>query len=179
MSRMRQVPVMDITLREKAMNRNLPNVVAKPVPQNVRPRPKKLPAAKLRLSDAPALLSSGCSSVREFCTGIQHITTDLNQLVSSIENILPLLTVYMTALQTRSIPLDSAIPDTPMDMPMRHTFEPQPVQTEKTSAPSVPDSVPSADVPVPPMPGPEDIQQLLDNPLVKNLMNSFMQGNLK
>ena len=91
MSRMRQVPVMDITQREKAMSRNLPVINIRPASPAVCTRAKKTPAAKLRLSDAPALLSSGCHSVKEVCNHIQHITTDLNQLASSVEHMLPLL----------------------------------------------------------------------------------------
>ena len=176
MSRMRQVPVMDITLREKVMSRNLPSVPARSSMQPYRPRPRKMPLTKLRLSDTPALLSSGCSSVRELCSNVQHITSDLNQLISSIENILPLLTVYMTAIQTRSSDCIAA------DIPVRHCPEPQTFSnSHPVSEPAAPihiDPEPSS-VPVPPMPRPEDLQQLLDNPLVKNLMQSFMQGNFK
>ncbi|MBQ2034713.1 MAG: hypothetical protein II218_02250, partial [Peptococcaceae bacterium] len=74
MSRMRQVPVMDITQREKAMSRNQPVVHTRPAPPAVCYRAKKTTAAKLHLADAPALLSTGCHSVKELCTHVQHIT---------------------------------------------------------------------------------------------------------
>ena len=57
MSRMRQVPVMDITQREKAMSRNQPVIHTRPAPPAVCYRAKKTTAAKLHLADAPALLS--------------------------------------------------------------------------------------------------------------------------
>ncbi len=166
MSRMRQIPVMDITQREKAMSRNQSVMNTRPAAPAVRARSKKTPAAKLHLSDAPALLSSGCHSVKELCTHIQHITTDLNQLASSVEHMLPLLTAYVSALQTRNSIAES-IPAAASKEP--ELYRPVPEVSEKPETPAQPQMMPSA----------EDMQQLLNNPLVQNLMQSFMQGNMK
>lgn len=166
MSRMRQVPVMDITQREKAINRNQPVIHTRPLPQSCHTRQKKLPAARFHLSDAPALLSSGCHSVKELCTHVQHITTDLNQLASSVEHMLPLLTAYVTALQAKNT-IPESLPDAAAKEPELYRFTPEaaakpetPVQTQM-------------------MPSPDDLQQLFNNPLVQNLMQSFMQNHVK
>lgn len=182
MSRMRQVPVMDVTQKEKAMNRNLPNASVRPAAQNFRPRTRKASPAKLRLSDTPGLLSSGCSSLREFCNGVQNITVDLNNLIGSVESILPLLNVYITALQTRTAPLETSATEAPIEVTSAERPEPQaacaPQTVQQPAAPAAP--VQSAAQPqTPPMPRPEDLQQLLENPLVKNLMANFMKNTVK
>lgn len=166
MSRMRQVPVMDITQREKALRRNLPVSNTHPIQQSCYTRQKKSPAARLHLADAPALLSSGCHSVKELCNHVQHITADLNQLMNSVEHMLPLLTAYVTALQTRS--------SMPESLPASAPKEPELYRL----APEIPAE---AETPVQSqqMPSPEDLQQLFTNPLVQNLMQSFMQNNVK
>ncbi len=172
MSRMRQVPVMDVTQREKAISQNLSQPAVRPAAPSCRMRPRKAPASRFRLSDTPALLSSGCSSVREFCNSVQSITVDLNNLIGSVESILPLLTTYLTALQARTMPADQPASE-PIDVPVPERPEPQPAQpqpqtVQPAAAPAAPQSVP--------MPRPEDIQQLLENPLVKNLLTSFIQN---
>ena len=185
MSRMRQVPVMDVTQKEKAMNRNLPNASVRPAAQSFRPRARKAAAARLRLSDTPGLLSSGCSSLREFCNGVQNITVDLNNLIGSVESILPLLNVYIAALQTRTAPLEPSAAEAPIEVTAAERQEPQAASAPQTvqqpnrpAAPAAP--VQSAVQPqTPPMPRPEDLQQLLENPLVKNLMANFMKNTVK
>ena len=178
MSRMRQVPVMDVTQREKAMSHTLPNANVRPAAQPFRPRSRKVPPSKLRLSDTPALLSSGCNSVREFCNNVQNITMDLNQLINSVENILPLLTAYITALQTRNQTAEPVTVDTPIEVSAPNRPEPEPVHsTQPAPQPARPN--PSASVQAPPAPRPEDLQQLLENPLVKNLMANFMKTTAK
>lgn len=174
MSRMRQVPVMDVTQREKAMTHTLPNANVRPAAQPFRPRSRKVPSNKLRLSDTPALLSSGCNSVREFCNNVQNITMDLNQLINSVENILPLLTAYITALQTRNQNTDPISVETPIEVSAPNRPEPEPVHPTQPARPN-----PSAAVQAPPTPRPEDLQQLLENPLVKNLMANFMKTTAK
>jgi hypothetical protein len=59
------------------------------------------------------------------------------------------------------------------------------VQNKNTtpSAPAIIEQEKAAPVPpvaqTPNVPTPEDIQQLLDNPLIKNILSSFMQNNQK
>ena len=232
MSRMRQIPVMDAAQRERVISQSsphpnpsgqnmpgqpmqtqpsqnqmiaaqgMPNSGMRPVAPGCRPRSRKAPANKMRLSDTPALLSTGCSSLREFCNGVQNITADLNNLIGSVESILPLLTTYLSMLQTRTMP-EQTMADTPIDVPVPdRPTEPQtsaaqpmpsPVQHPNASAEANPHPMQQAamsqqtaatpssgaqSVPMQqmPMPRPEDLQQLLENPLVKNLMANFMQG---
>lgn len=166
MSRMRQVPVMDITQREMAMSRNQPVVNTRPAPAAVCSRAKKAPIARMHLSDAPALLSSGCHSVKELCTHVQHITADLNQLVNSVEHMLPLLTAYVTALQTRNI-MPESLPEPALKETELYRIAPEiPVKPEPPIQPQM-------------TPSPDDLQQLFNNPLVQNMMQSFMQNHGK
>ena len=232
MSRMRQIPVMDAAQRERVISQasphpnpsgqntpgqpmqcqasqtqmiaaqGMPNSGMRPVAPGCRPRSRKAPASKMRLSDTPALLSTGCSSLREFCNGVQNITADLNNLIGSVESILPLLTTYLSMLQARTMP-EQTIADTPIDVPVperpaeSQTSAAQPVQPAmqyhdaqaaqpihsaqqaamSQPAAATPSSAPqSTPMQQMPMPRPEDLQQLLENPLVKNLMANFMQG---
>lgn len=174
MSRMRQVPVMDITQREKAMSRNLPVINIRPASPAVCARAKKPPAAKLRLSDAPGLLSSGCHSVKEVCNHIQHITTDLNQLASSVEHMLPLLSAYVTALQTRG-----SAPE--LKEPEHYRLAAKDAEKEPELYLFTPKIPAKPEIPIEPQmtPSPDDLQQLLNNPLVQNMMQSFMQNHGK
>lgn len=176
MSRMRQVPVMDATQRERVISQNLSHPTMRPAAPTCRVRPRKNPVNKFRLSDTPALLSSGCSSVREFCNSVQSITVDLNNLIGSVESILPLLTTYLTALQARNMPADAQAAEPPIDVTAPHRVEAQPQQaSHPTTAPTTP-AAPVTPAQPAAMPRPEDIQQLLENPLVKNLLTSFMQN---
>ena len=171
MSRMRQIPVMDITQRERVINQNLSHPVMRPTPPPCRVRPRRGTINKFRLSDTPALISTGCSSVREFCNNVQSITVDLNNLIGSVESILPLLTTYLTALQARSMPSEQPVmAEPPIDVAASAHTE-QPIM--RPTAPTMPNAAVAS---APPVPKPEDIQQLLENPLVKNLLNSFLQG---
>lgn len=194
MSRMRQVPVLDVQQQERYLGQSAPQ------PRNQQPgvpgypnsnyhyshyhnnasnnynnnynsnynnsrsrRPINI-APKFRLSEAPDLISNGCSSIREFCTGIQSITIDLNNLLSSVESILPLLTTYLATVQAKN-----SVPPEEEKKEKRPSIDVYPVQ-EATAAPAQQPKMPS-------MPGPEDIQQLLESPLVKNILASFMQNN--
>ena len=67
MSRMRQIPVMDITQREKMIQQSQPTGMeyvthppmqdaGRPVQMNCRPRVRKTPVNRFRLSDTPALI---------------------------------------------------------------------------------------------------------------------------
>lgn len=173
MSRMRQVPVMDITQREKVVSQNTPHPVMRPAAPNCRVRPRKMPVSKFRLSDTPALLSNGCSSVREFCNSVQSITVDLNNLIGSVESILPLVTTYLAAMQTRNMPPEHQAAEPPIDVTAPNRVEPVIEPQRPASAPAAAPIVPNA------MPRPEDIQQLLENPLVKNLLTNFIQGSAR
>ncbi len=192
MSRMRQVPVMDVTQRERAINQDLlhnqnlthnqnpAHPAMRPTAPTCRVRPRKSPVGKFRLSDTPALMSSGCSSVREFCNSVQSITVDLNNLIGSVESILPLLTTYLTALQARNMPNEPQSAEPPIDVTATNRVEePQPQPAPHApAAPTAPAAPAAAATPVQPsaMPRPEDLQQLLENPLVKNLLTSFIQN---
>lgn len=142
MSRMRQIPVTDVTLQERVINQNVSHPVMRPAAPNCRVRPRKVPASKFRLSDTPALISNGCSSVREFCNNVQSITVDLNNLIGSVESILPLLTTYLTALQARSMPAEQppAATEPPIEVTAVHRPEEQPAAptapTAQTTAPA-------------------------------------------
>ena len=175
MSRMRQIPVTDVTLQERVINQNVSHPVMRPAAPNCRVRPRKVPASKFRLSDTPALISNGCSSGREFCNNVQSITVDLNNLIGSVESILPLLTTYLTALQARSMPAEQppAATEPPIEVTAVHRPEEQPAAP---TAPTAQTTAPAAPINTPPIPRPEDIQQLLENPLVKNLLNNFMHS---
>lgn len=103
MSRMRQIPVTEVTQHERMVSQTMSQPVMRPTANNFRMRSRKNAVNKFRLSDTPALLSNGCSSVREFCNNVQNITADLNHLIGSVENILPLLTTYLAAIQARNL----------------------------------------------------------------------------
>lgn len=175
MSRMRQIPVMDVTQQERVINQTVSHPVMRPAAPNCRVRPRKAPASKFRLSDTPTLISNGCSSVREFCNNVQSITVDLNNLIGSVESILPLLTTYLTALQARNMPAEqpTAANEPPIEVTPVHRPEEQPMTP---TAPTAQTNTPTTPMNAPPIPRPEDIQQLLENPLVKNLLNNFMHN---
>lgn len=173
MSRMRQIPAMDVTQREKVMNQNMPHPVTRPTASTCRVRPRKMPANKFRLSDTPTLLSNGCSSVREFCNSVQSITVDLNNLIGSVESILPLVTTYLAAVQARNMPPEQQVAEPPIDVVAPNRVEPVIEPPKPAAAPTTAPMAPNA------MPRPEDIQQLLENPLVKNLLTNFIQGSAR
>ena len=160
MSRMRQIPVIDASQRERMLQQNQPpSMKTVNTPYNVlpkqsccRPHMRKPPAPKFRLSDTPSLIRSGCSSVRQLCNNVQNITVDLNNLMGSVESMVPLLNTYLTMLQSRN-----AIPEQEPEPPIE-----------------VPQAAPAAISGS--MPRPEDIQTLLENPLVRNLLTGFMQS---
>ena len=147
MSRMRQVPALDVTqTKTYSINTNTPTSCQ---------RRQNNPTPKFRLSEAPNMISNGCTSLREFCNSIQSITIDLNHLLNSVENLLPLLTTYLATVQNKS------------------NNQPLPLVEQEKAAP-----VPQV-TQAPNVPSPEDMQQLLDNPLIKNILNSFIQNNQK
>ena len=158
----RQVSAIDITQKERALE--LPNPVRREAPHfscNCPRRNNISLLQRLRQSSTQALIVGSCSNMREFCTSIQGITTEVNNLLSTIENFLPLLNTYLNATQTReTIAISPANPPKP--------------PCETTNA-TIPVSTPSTNLPR--QPRPEDIQQLLENPLVKNLLSSFVQNS--
>lgn len=187
MSRMRQIPVMDVTQRERMMQQTQPvretmgmqspmmcHPQSHPI-QPVRPRVRKAPMAKFRLSDTPALIAGGCHSVRQLCNSVQNITVDLNNLVGSVESMVPLLNTYVTVLQSRN-----AIAEQDAEPPIEVSAKESSLQNREPSAAFPPSSgaqshnSAAANAPVP---RPEDIQALLENPLVRNLLNGFMQNS--
>lgn len=179
MSRIRQVPVMDINQREKMLQQNQPlyhpPVAASPRPMqpNCRPRTKRPFVTKFRLNDTPALIHSGCNSIREFCTNIQNITLDLNHLAGSVESMVPLLNLYLATLQSRNIGIEQNL-EPPIDVsaPNYMAREQRPEPPGQASQPAKPSTANLS------APRPEDIQQLLENPLVRNLLNGFMQNSV-
>ena len=180
MSRMRQIPIMDVSKKEKILQQNQP--IGRPptvcVPRsmcpNCRPRTRKISATKFRLTDAPALISNGCSSVREFCNSVQHITVDLNQLIGSVENMVPLLNLYLTTMQNRSIAIEDDL-EPPIDLPSCEPRKTTVVNQPEPTCQACHSSQQNHTAINPPKP--EDIQQLLENPLVRNLLNGFIQNN--
>ena len=196
MSRMRQIPVMDINQREKMLTQNrspkepayasgqssCPTALH-PMQMNCRPCYRKLPTAKFRLTDTPSLIRSGCNSVREFCNGVQHITVDLNHLVSSVESMLPLLTTYLSVLQNRNAMItqdaEPVIPSEPViESAQTYTQTAAPTTNTSTSnsTSTHPQSISQSIQSMPPMPQLEDIEQLLEHPLVHNLLNAMIQN---
>lgn len=204
MSRMRQIPIMDVRQQERMLQQNQSTGAnlggtcppmchppmynhARPVSTGCKPRMRKPPAVKFRLSDAPALISTGCSSVRQLCSNVQNITVDLNNLIGSVESMLPLLNTYLTVMQSRCATQEAEIAP-PIDVTARecpgqmdsaphcteHTCPPPPKEHAMPHAPS--HSAASSNTAAP-MPHPEDIQALLENPLVRNLLNGFMQNS--
>ena len=190
MSRMRQIPVMDITQREKMIQQSQPagmeyvahppmQNAGRPVQMNCRPRVRKAPVSRFRLSDTPALIAGGCSSVREFCNNVQNITMDLNHLIGSVERIVPLLNTYLSMMQNRSISAEQEL-EPPIEMGSDDfrmqccNEKPLKQNCETYAANTVP--IEPAAAKTAPMPRPEDIQALLENPLVRNLLNGFMQN---
>ncbi len=182
MSRMRQIPAMDVSQRDKLLEQNqfsgMKNTARAypPVYSGGRPvcrsRMRKPPAAKFRLSDAPSLISTGCSSVRQLCSNVQNITMDLNNLMGSVESMVPLLNTYLTVLQNRNV-----IPEQELEPPIEVSVKDCPIQQKAT--PIAKDCTqPSSVAPnmAAPMPRPEDMKALLENPLVRNLLTSFMQN---
>ena len=96
--------------------------------------------------------------MREFCSSIQGITAEVNNLLTSIENFLPLINTYLNSIQPReTIAISSP-------------------ETENTAQNKVPAANTGTNPTTLPKLRPEDIQQLLENPLVKNLLSSFVQN---
>lgn len=113
---------------------------------------------RLRQSNTQALITGSCSNMREFCSSIQGITTEVNNLLTSIENFLPLINTYLSSIQPReTIAISSP-------------------ETENTATNKVPTANTCTNPTTLPKLRPEDIQQLLENPLVKNLLSSFVQN---
>lgn len=200
MNRTRQIPAVDANIRDKILQQ--PEI---PAQAKIRPnyspynqghminQPRRNMGNffnKLRSGNTQALLSNSCSSMREFCNNVQNITTDLSNLLSSIENILPIVTTYLSVTQPRET--IAVAPETPrlsgqyeatLQNAMTASPKPtMPLQSNNYQRPQQnPPPAPTKPAPViaenmPKQPRPEDIQQLLENPLVKNLLTSFMQN---
>ena len=185
MSRMRQIPAMDVSQRDRMLEQNQSATIknntrayppvynnTRPVQAMCRPRMRKPPAAKFRLSDAPALISTGCSSVRQLCSNVQNITMDLNNLMGSVESMVPLINTYLTVLQNRT-----AIPEQEPEPPIEILAKAcSPRHEEPHTAQTNAQTEPSTSTAVPPMPRPEDMKALLENPVVRNLLTGLMQN---
>ena len=193
MTRTRQIAAVDSQMRDKMMQspayHNRPGNAAY-TPYNGSAARQSL-LYRLRTSNAPRLLMSSCGSMREFCSSVQSVTSDINNLLASIENILPIITTYLSlpaAKEPEPLPLNRpqfAEPAPLASANDQHDSASTPQQdvlyTESAQA-SLPQNAPqmASAAPMqntmPPMPKlrPEDIQQLLSNPLVKNLMASFI-----
>lgn len=123
-------------------------------------RPNSSFMQKLRQSNTQALITGSCSNMREFCTSIQGITAEVNNLLTSIENFLPLINTYLNSIQPRET-IAIASDEAPKIVQNKIPAE----NAGITPSPSIPKQL-----------RPEDIQQLLENPLIKNLLNSFVQS---
>ena len=129
--------------------------------------------------------------MRELCTSVQSVTNDINNLLTSIENILPIITTYLAlpaVKEPEPMPVNRPQYNEPAAIATTNNFsEPSPLAQEAASHPesaytqppiaqtAAPQAVPANAMPnnMPKL-RPEDIQQLLNNPLVKNLMSSIM-----
>ena len=121
---------------------------------------------KLRTTDTQSLISDSCTSMRNFCDSIQLITTELNRLLNSIETILPLLNNCL-AQSRETIVLPQ---ETITNLPSASAPSVPNIPTQSKEPVSMPTQVQNK------QPKPEDVQQLLENPLVKNMLNHFMQN---
>ena len=193
MTRTRQIAAVDSQMREKAMQSpafyNRPGNAA--YPQNNGYGTRQSLLYRLRTSNAPRLLMSSCGSMRELCTSVQSVTNDINNLLTSIENILPIITTYLAlpaVKEPEPMPVNRPQYNAPAAIATTNNFsEPSPLAQEAASHPesaytqppiaqtAAPQAVPANAMPnnMPKL-RPEDIQQLLNNPLVKNLMSSIM-----
>ena len=198
MSRTRQIPVMDITQRERMLHQTQPqpepygnysqppyHPMARPAQAAYRPRTRKSSATRFRLSDTPSLISNGCSTVRQLCNNVQNITMDLNNLIGSVESMVPLLNTYLAVVQNRNTTQESE-PEPAIDVTTQEYTAPnctaqrppvkEPATTQNTVTNPSQQPIQNMNPATPPMPRPEDIQQLLENPLVRNLLVGFMQN---
>ena len=194
MTRTRQIAAVDSQMRDKMMQspayHNRPGTTAYPPNNGYAARQSLL--YRLRTSNAPRLLMSSCGSMREFCSSVQSVTNDINNLLASIENILPIITTYLslpTAKEPEPVPLNrpqyaepaalaadpaqasSTIPPAQQTAP---TIEAAPIPTAQAAPQPTVSPMPNNPLPSMPRLRPEDIQQLLTNPLVKNLMANIM-----
>jgi len=123
---------------------------------------------KLRTADTQTLISDSCASMRDFCDNVQSITIELNRLLNSIETILPLINACLAqSRETITLPqenitkISSAPAASVSNVSAQGKIkEPASIATQAQSK----------------QPKPEDIQQLLENPLIKNILNNFMQN---
>lgn len=152
----RHISAIDISQKERPLEQayNRPNYPIYPLRRN-----NASILQKLRQSNTQALITGSCSNMREFCSSIQGITAEVNNLLTSIENFLPLINTYLNSIQPR---------ETIAITPSEQSANPMPNNTPKESGTPAPSALPKL--------RPEDIQQLLDNPLVKNLLTGFMQS---
>lgn len=171
MTRTRQIAAVDSQMRDKALNR--PSPAAYPPYGGYNPRPSLL--YRLRSSNAPRALLSGCGSMREFCSSVQSITNDINNLLVSIENILPIVATYLS-LPPAKDPDPAPLSSRPPAMATAEPTETTPMlqsPASNTLPSNCPPTNPATNNAMPKL-RPEDIQQLLNNPLVKNLMANIL-----
>ena len=194
MTRTRQIAAVDSQMREKMMQspayHNRPGNTAYPPTNGYAARQSLL--YRLRTSNAPRLLMSSCGSMRELCSSVQSVTSDINNLLASIENILPIITTYLSlpaAKEPDPLPLNrpqyaetaaltadpaqnaSSAPPTQQTAPPAETAA---ISTAQAVPAPTANPMPNNAMPAMPKLKPEDIQQLLNNPLVKNLMANIM-----
>lgn len=198
MTRARQIAAVDSNMRDKVLQS--PNFRSRPTANGYSNNGYAFPRNnapgllyRLRSTNASHLIMSGCGSMRDFCNNVQTITNDINNLLTSVESILPIVSTYLSLT-----PAKETIPVTPESprlngevIPATSPSAPQPQPMEQAAASPAqittrPTQNNNINMAAPPMsPGnmpklrPEDIQQLLNNPLVKNLMTSFMSQGQK
>lgn len=185
MSRSRQIPAVDINARERVLNqphpqsqpnKPRPNAYHYPMQQK---RPVNNIMQKIRSGNAQSLISGSCSSMRDFCSNVQSITSDINNLLTSIETILPIIGTYLSATQAKeTIPIPTSAPA--VNEPVKQAYNlSQPKANQPTAtagnnnASNINNTRPDNALK---QPRPEDLQQFLENPLVKNVLNNFMQN---
>jgi len=148
MSRSKYIQAIDITQRDRYITQ--PNYYRKPYTTLWQ---------KIRNGNAQAVFSNGCSSMRSVCDNIQSVACELNQLLNSIEHLLPLLNTYLLQpKETISITREEPNKVLPPSSVMAES-----AKTENNSAPKQLRA--------------EDLQQLLENPLVKSLLTGVLQNN--
>lgn len=174
MTRTRQISAVDATMRNRVLNQtHSPNAQGKQrgYPCNCSHASRGNTGGllqKLRSGNTQSLLSGGCSSMREFCDSVQSVTTDLSGLLASIENILPLISTCLSMVQAKdTIPVIASMANAPATLPLT-----TPNTQLSHQSPKPPATRPESGK----QPRPEDIQQLLENPMVKNILASFMQN---
>ena len=118
--------------------------------------------------------------MRYICVSVQSITNDITNLLNSVESILPIIATYLALPPKETISISPEAPrlepspqvEAAKAKPPQHQPQaPQTMAKENLQTPEQPMQQPAM-----PRLRPEDLQQLLDNPLIKNLITNFIQN---